>query len=205
MEVNLLQCTDVDILVNAIRRCWRSENKSDTLATEKEVILGENDRKLIKRIDSLGHHSTFEHVVFTFDIRGVSRALLQELVRHRIASYSVESTRFCLKRITAYKDNLDSLLVLTGNDLVDNLGRMSLEKIVGLIEGGHQIPNDKLKYALPESFKTNVVMTINLRSFLNLYHLRISPQALWEFRLLTQAMVDVLPKDFQSLFFSQDT
>ena len=59
-----------------------------------------NDSTLLKQLSFVHfHHSVLEHSIITFFIKGISRAVLQELVRHRIASYSVKSTRYTLDQI----------------------------------------------------------------------------------------------------------
>ncbi|MDE6211323.1 MAG: FAD-dependent thymidylate synthase, partial [Clostridia bacterium] len=50
--------------------------------------------KFIERLRSFGHASPFEHASFTFGIEGVSRSLLAQITRHRIASFSVKSQRY---------------------------------------------------------------------------------------------------------------
>lgn len=90
MRVELLHFTPIMIAVQAIRTCYNSCDKSDEL--------GEKDIKLIKSIIANNHTSTIEHIYFSFEIDGISRACLQELVRCRIASYSVRSTRYTLRK-----------------------------------------------------------------------------------------------------------
>ena len=65
--------------------------------TEKEFIPAEVLRRIIKA----GHDSILEHINLTYSIKGISRALLQELSRHRHISLSVESTRHTLKKYIA--------------------------------------------------------------------------------------------------------
>ena len=92
MEVELLQHSNLKICAHAIRTCWQSFDKSDEG--------GEKDKELIDRVgNKLKHASTLEHLTYTFYIGGVSRALLQELSRHRMASPSVKSTRYTLKEL----------------------------------------------------------------------------------------------------------
>jgi len=92
MKVELLQNTKLDVCAHAIRTCWQSFDKSDNG--------GEKDKDLIDRVgNKFKHASTLEHLSYTFYISGVSRALLQELARHRIASLSVKSTRYTLKEL----------------------------------------------------------------------------------------------------------
>jgi thymidylate synthase (FAD) len=94
MQVELLHNTPLWVASKAIRKCWASEAKSDNG--------GEKDKELIHRIGNKNKHkSTLEHLVYSFDIDGISRACLQELARHRIASYSVKSSRYTLKELKA--------------------------------------------------------------------------------------------------------
>lgn len=95
MKVKLLNATPLKIAIKAIRRCYDSCGDD----------LGKKDIKLLKAIIKNGHTSTIEHIVFTFDIKGISRAALQELARHRIASLSVESTRYVLKKKLQYEES----------------------------------------------------------------------------------------------------
>ena len=60
----------------------------------EERISDEQAAKLVRKLVSMGHFSTLEHVTFTFAIEGVSRVLTHQLVRHRIASYSQQSQRY---------------------------------------------------------------------------------------------------------------
>jgi len=94
MKIKLLHHTPLHIASTAIRKCWASEGKSDTV----DGVLGEKDKELIERVgNKYKHSSTLEHINYTFDIDGISRACLQELARHRHASLSVKSTRYTLR------------------------------------------------------------------------------------------------------------
>ena len=92
MRVTLLQHSSLAVCASAIRTCWQSFDKSDNG--------GEKDKELIDRVgNKFKHASTLEHLTYTFYIEGISRALLQELARHRMASLSVKSTRYTLKEL----------------------------------------------------------------------------------------------------------
>ena len=68
--------------------------------TVGEVYDGLTDEKaasFVEMLASFGHESPIEHVSFTFGIEGVSRALLAQITRHRIASFSVQSQRYVNK------------------------------------------------------------------------------------------------------------
>lgn len=106
MTVELIYNTPLWVCSKAIRRCWASEDKSDTKLDKSypfgtgNLICGVKDKELIERVGNKNKHkSTLEHLVYTFDIDGAPRYVLQELARHRIASYSVKSSRYTIKEI----------------------------------------------------------------------------------------------------------
>lgn len=199
MKVELLHATPLRIAIAAMRRCWRSEEKSDSRFVSGNFVIGENDEKLIRHIIKLGHTSTVEHVCFSFDVQGMSRALLQELARHRLASLSVESTRFTLNRLVRECGNPQDMLVATGVPEVDAYSLAQLESLIELSCRG-DIPNDKLKYMLPEAYKTNLIWSINARSMMNFLTLRTSSKALWEMRELAANVHAAIPAEHKILF-----
>jgi len=218
MKVELLQNTDLNICATAIRTCWQSFDKSDDG--------GEKDKELIDRVgNKFKHSSTLEHLSYTFYISGVSRALLQELVRHRVASLSVKSTRYTLKELKdedCFTNNLSmqelkekytnkdevyqdkhmvrasKYLVWTNELSVDFASIVALENLRLILLDG--VSNDKAKFCLPESYKTELTWTINARSLQNFIALRSSSSALWEIRDLAKMIFDNLPKEHQYLF-----
>ena len=198
MKVTLLHHTPLTICSNAIRTCWQSFDKSDNG--------GERDRELIDRVgNKLKHSSTLEHLTYNFYIQDISRALLQELARHRIASLSVKSTRYTLKELKSEdsfkiddKDRAKKYLVFTGIKEVDEASIKALENLRVILKSG--ISNDKAKYCLPESYKTELTWTINARSLQNFLSLRSDKSALWEIRELAYAIFEALPKEHKYLF-----
>ena len=92
ISVTLLQYTPEPekIVSAAAKLCYSSsgvENILDGLTEEKTD-------KFLSMLMDMGHESPIEHVSFTFGIEGVSRSLLAQITRHRIASYSVKSQRY---------------------------------------------------------------------------------------------------------------
>ena len=198
MKVTLQHFTPLVICSDAIRTCWQSFDKSDNG--------GEKDRELIDRVgNKFKHASTLEHIVYNFYIEGISRALLQELARHRMASLSVKSTRYTLKELkdeTPFrvdeKTRAEKYLTMTGVDIVDEMSIRALENLrTVLVEG---ISNDRAKYCLPESYKTELTWTINARSLQNFISLRSDKAALWEIRDLANMVFNTLPQDHRYLF-----
>ena len=198
MEITLMHHTPLDICAHAIRTCWQSFDKSDEG--------GEKDKALIDRVgNKYKHASTLEHLVYTFYIKGISRALLQELARHRVASLSVKSTRYTLKELKnstpIREDDYESaqkFIVLTGNSLVDTASIKALNNLQAILKEG--IGNDIAKFCLPESYKTELTWTINARSLQNFIELRSNKSALWEIQKMAQKLFDRLPLEHQYLF-----
>lgn len=197
MQITLMHHTPLEVCAHAIRTCWQSFDKSDEG--------GEKDKALIDRVgNKFKHASTLEHLVYTFYIQGISRALLQELARHRMASLSVKSTRYTLKELKEcepfgerdYKD-ASRFIVLTGNEAVDTASIKALNALQAILKSGTS--NDIAKYCLPESYKTELTWTINARSLQNFLSLRSNKAALWEIQDLAYAIFEALPKDHKYL------
>jgi thymidylate synthase (FAD) len=198
MQVTLHHHTPLVICSDAIRTCWQSFDKSDNG--------GEIDRSLIDRVgNKFKHASTLEHIVYNFYVEGISRALLQELARHRMASLSVKSTRYTLKELkdeepfsVEHKERAKKYLVMTDVDMVDEMSIRALENLRTVLASG--ISNDRAKYCLPESYKTELTWSINARSLQNFISLRSDKAALWEIRDLAHMVFNALPQDHQYLF-----
>jgi thymidylate synthase (FAD) len=202
MNITLENYTPLQIASKAIRSCWASYDKSDS----KDGKCGELDKKLIYRVgNQYKHSSTLEHLYYNFYIEGISRAVLQELARHRVASLSVKSTRYTLKELKnedefniKNKDKANKYIVLTKDDEVDEVLISSLENLRLLAVSGKA--NDIIKYALPECYKTSLAWSINARSLQNFLQLRTAKSALWEIRELAYNIYDIIPNEHKYLF-----
>lgn len=198
MQVNLLNFTDLKICSHAIRTCWQSFDRGDNG--------GEKDIELIDRVgNKFKHASTLEHLNYTFYISGISRACLQELARHRMASLSVKSTRYTLKELRNEIEfelgdfvRASKYIVLTTNEAVDNASIKALENLREILQS--QISLDIAKYCLIESYKTELTWTINARSLQNFLSLRTSKSALWEIRNLAHEIYSTLPNEHKFIF-----
>ncbi|MDA3042580.1 MULTISPECIES: FAD-dependent thymidylate synthase [unclassified Campylobacter] len=195
MEVKLLNFTPLWVCSNAIRTCWQSFERGDNG--------GEKDLALINRVgNEMKHSSTLEHIFYNFYIKGISRALLQELARHRMASLSVKSTRYTLKELRnepeITSDSAAKYIVLTGNEAVDSASIKALNNLREIL--GANTSLDIAKYCLPECYKTELAWSINARSLQNFLSLRSSKSALWEIRALANALFAALPEEHKFIF-----
>ena len=200
MDVKLLFHTPLSICVEAVRQCWDSFDKGDIYDTPTNNISDKDTELLNKVINQYRHSSVSEHLYYNFSINGISRALLQELARHRIASLSVKSTRYTLSQLKNDEGilQLDKYCVLSNNEAI-NLGNYrTLRQLQSILQNG--TTNDVAKYMLPEAFKTDLRLTINARSLNNLFKLRSSKSALLEFQNLAHKLYDALPEEHKFLF-----
>jgi thymidylate synthase (FAD) len=208
--VKLIYSSPLNLISNGIRYSHANHNKSDTEQIGKDTI-GSKDYDLIKRIGfKYKHESVLEHSLLIFDIE-CSRALLQELARHRHQSLTVKSSRYTLKELLEIpKESIDNLevfdkfLFLTNNEAINNYNRQQLRALYEAYSKHYVKSNDVAKYAIPEAFKTSLQLSLNLRSLINLLVLRISKEALWEFQLLSRDIIDSLPDDYKELIFENE-
>lgn len=152
------------------RVCYKSEDK----ITESSYKLFLRDK--IER----GHLSLFEHEKVTVRIicdRGVSH----ELVRHRIASYSQESTRYCNYSNSKFGGEItviEPFMYLERPELYDSWYRtcqMIEEEYLLQLENG--ATPQEARSILPNSLKTEIVVTMNLREWMHFFSLRAQPPA----------------------------
>ena len=189
MKVKLLHYTPLDIADKSISKCWDK-------TTDKWQA------RMYRVANKFKHASTIEHINYSFDIDGISRACLQELARHRHQSLSVKSTRYTLgelKNETSFISlgcnfsKAEKYIVLTEDFATNTCSIKALEELRQLLIAG--ISNDKAKYCMPEAYKTSLVSTMNMRALQNFLSLRTDKSALWEIQELAHKMFEVLPSE----------
>lgn len=158
--------------------------------------------KIIKRLIKAGAESPLEHVVFTFKVSEVSRALTHQLVRHRIASYTQESQRY-----VKYDGGFGYVIppaIQQNQELLDLFKNHMAEcsRVYGLLRAAGITPEDA-RFVLPNACHTTIYITMNVRSLRNFFKVRCHPSAQWEIRKLAYEMLklckEVLPDAFYDL------
>ena len=213
MEIKLLEHTKLSNIVIGARTCYDSFSKGGNYDTPTDDITQADKSLLETLINVIKHQSISEHCIYVFNIRGISRLNLIELTRHRLASYSVKSTRYTLKQLAkdehfaltetgmANKENFQravKYINLTGNELVDSCAVSSLSNLQVALKDG--IKNDIAKYCLPECWKVDLVWTINMRSLMNFLELRLSNSAHFEIRELANNVLKAIPQQHIFLY-----
>ena len=152
------------------RVCYKSENK----------ITDTSCKDFVARIVKSGHDSVIEHEKISVKIicdRGVSH----EIVRHRIASYSQESTRYCNYTLNKFDNQLTFIKPVFWSDDSkeyhewENQMQSAEESYNKLIALGAR--PEEARSILPNSVKTEIVVTMNLREWRHFFKLRTSQRA----------------------------
>lgn len=195
MKVELLSSTNLNVADLAISKCYDSKFDEENCNTARMNNVANVSK----------HASTIEHLYYSFNIDGISRAVLQELARHRIASLTVKSTRYTLQELRKEGvfegrnyQNAWKYIVRTGNIKVDNRSLEALVKLQELVKMG--VPNDEAKYAMPEAYKTSLVWSINARSLQNFLKLRLGRTVLEEMYSLAMKIAMEIPEDHRFLY-----
>jgi thymidylate synthase (FAD) len=175
------------------RTCYKSENK----------ITDESAKTFVNMICNVHkHHSVLEH--FSFTVKFITdRAVTHELVRHRIASFSQESQRYVnygsekngsgitFVRPTFY-DNKELF-----DEWFDAMKDAETRYLTLLSKGAKP---ELARTVLPNSTKTEIVVTANLREWIHILTLRTSIQAHPDIRYLMTALLDDLKKRIPVVF-----
>ena len=203
MDIEILSSTPdaIKVAFTAIRTCYSPEDYQELWDAEFDKYVEKNNDhiRLIKQIVNHGHTSTLEHISFTFGISGVSRSLLAQLTRHRIGfSYSVQSQRY----VNASKNEFQYVTPVSikelnkpnpynPNEHYSDVFHETMEVIQNaydkLISFG--VKPEDARYVLPNAATTNLILTVNLRAFMDFYSKRNSEtHAQWEIAELAEIM-----------------
>ncbi len=181
---------------NTARTCYKSEDK----------ITEDSAKKMIKNLIANGHEAMIEFfditVKFVCD-RGVSH----ELVRHRIASFAQESTRYC----NYSKDKFDNQLTFILPPWVEENNEQNLSSktfLVGIKRAEHYYLSllelgwqpQQARAVLPNSLKTEIVVKMNLREWRHFFKLRCAKAAHPQMRELTIPLLKELQSKIPIIF-----
>ena len=209
LKVTLLEHTpQPERLVAAAAKLCYSSSDIDGLM---EGLTAEKTEAFLEKLMSFSHESPIEHVSFTFGIEGVSRALLAQITRHRLASYSVKSQRY----VTEHQFQYVTPPAIEGNPeakalFVDTMETLQkrYNQLADLLEETHYrallqngVPEKKARaqaekkaiedarFVLPNACETKMLVTMNARSLYNFFRLRCCMRAQWEIRELATQML----------------
>ncbi len=222
MKVTLIEYTPEPekVVAAAAKLCYSDsscENIMDGLTAEKT-------RSFVEMLAEIGHESPIEHVSFTFGIEGVSRTLLAQITRHRLASYSVQSQRYVRKNNFVYitppavsddseiNDIYSKAMADSYNAYISISDKLSEKYFAqytaeGMNEKTARSKAEKkaiedARFVLPNACETKMAVTMNARSLMHFFELRCCSRAQWEIRTLADEMFKLCYKAAPSLFYN---
>jgi len=167
------------VIEMAGRTCYKSEDKMECVDGHK-VVYGlcetchERSKKFVRGLIKRKHESVLEHASATVRLI-TDRGMTHEIVRHRLASYSQESTRFCnyghANEITVIEPDLPEDQVTRWLSAVNLCEKVYLE----MVEDG--VKPEWARSVLPTCLKTEIVVTANMRQWRHMMALRLGDAA----------------------------
>ena len=209
LKVTLIACTPEPEKTCALaaRTCYSA---LDTEALRQRVEEKEQ-RDFLRGVVASGHLSVLEHASFTFCAEGVSRSLLAQITRHRIASFSVQSQRYVDKsgfdyilppEIAAIPEAKEEFERAMEEDaqhycrLREILAKKHFDEMTAAgtdekeaKKAAEKKANEDARFVLPNACDTRIIMTMNVRSLHNFFALRCCNRAQWEIRALATEML----------------
>lgn len=209
MKVALLTHTPMPehTVASAARLCYSPSTIDDI----REGLTEEKTAAFVDMLAEIGHESPIEHASFTFGVEGVSRSLLAQLTRHRIASFSVQSQRYVAEshfeyvlppEIEAIPEAAARYRQAMAEDqahyeaLTEILKAKHREEFLaaGMEEKAANRAAEKkaiedARFVLPNACTTKLIVTMNARSLHNFFRHRCCNRAQWEIRELADKML----------------
>ena len=203
-SVQLEDEIDGQAILKKIERIGRTCYKSEQNITEDSA------ERFVKSIIARGHESVLEHV--SISVRVIcDRGVTHEIVRHRIASYSQESTRYCNYSNDKFGNELTFIKPCYWKETDINFieWKKNMKRIEGeylwFINNGKATPQEA-RSILPNSLKTELVMTTNLREWRHFFKLRCDkaahPQTREIANMILKEFKEKIPVIFDDLYES---
>ena len=200
--VLLMATPDPELIVSMGAKLCYSKSDIDQL---KETAKSDG---FLERLAQMGHLSPIEHACFTFGIEGVSRALLAQITRHRIASFSVQSQRYVNQ--SAKKGEFSYVvppsIEALGEDAVQKFEEQMktmqtwYDEWVEALGNAGEKSNEDARFVLPNACETKMIVTMNARELLHFFALRCCNRAQWEIRELAWQMLALVMQKAPELF-----
>lgn len=190
MKVALIRHTlsPEEVVALGARLCYSKARVDDLM----ERVSSNDQTNFVNRIMHMGHDSVLEHASFTFAMEGVSRVLLAQITRHRLASFSVQSQRYVSYEkgfgyiVPPKIEALGAEAVAEFEQQMDTIHQWytSWQERLGNGEGG----NEDARFVLPGACETRMMVTMNVRELRHFLSLRMCTRAQWEIRELATRM-----------------
>lgn len=183
------------VVAMAAKICYAKDVSIKKL--QKKINNNDISAFITKLLES-GHESPFEHISFTFGIEGISRACSHQLVRHRMASFSQRSQRYCFEDGFNYIEPEDINENENEDKFFRDFMRHSKEVYSKLIDKG--VKPEDARMVLPNACETKIIVTMNARELLHFFKLRCCKRAQKEIREVAFMMKNICRKVAPNVF-----
>ena len=182
-----------------------------SIETVHQGLTDEKVSSFVEMLSEIGHESPIEHASFTFGIEGVSRALLAQITRHRMASFSVQSQRYVAENSFEYVTPPE----IAGDAEAERIFKLAMEEdqrhydeITAILKEKHKKvfkaegkdektaarmaekkAIEDARFVLPNACETKMILTMNCRSLLNFFRHRCCNRAQWEIQDVANQML----------------
>ncbi len=205
-------------VASAAKLCY----SPSTIGQVRDGLTPEKAASFVEMLSEIGHESPIEHASFTFGIEGVSRALLAQITRHRMASFSVQSQRYVKESDFSYvtppeiEKNPEAKALFLEAMQKD---REYYERITEILKASHKadlVANgveaaaadkkaekqaiEDARFVLPNACDTQMIVTMNARSLHNFFRHRCCNRAQWEIREVAEQMLRLVTQVAPNLF-----
>ncbi|MBR4080341.1 MAG: FAD-dependent thymidylate synthase [Clostridia bacterium] len=203
LKVELLRHTlsPEEVVALGARLCYSRATVADLTRRVEERDQTEFCRKIL----GMGHDSVLEHASFTFAVEGVSRVLLAQLTRHRLASFSVQSQRY-----VSYENGFGYVvppkIAALGKDAEEEYHRQMRQMHAWYADWQEKLgksgegANEDARFVLPGGCETRLMVTMNVRELRHFFSLRMCERAQWEIRAMATAMHRLCMETAPALF-----
>jgi thymidylate synthase (FAD) len=175
---------------------------TSTAPVDKIMESAGGDAEILRRVLDMGHESVLEHFSVTFGIAGVSRVTEVQLVRHRVASYSIKSGRY-----TKVAGRYEIAIPPSIKSHPDPRVKASYLSLMGQAQASYLefmeefgIHQEDARYMLPQATATQLMVTMNARELLHFFSKRLCAQAQWEIRDVARQMLSLCKELHPALF-----
>lgn len=181
----------VEVIERAGRTCYKSEDK----------ITADSAERFVRMVVERKHLAVIEHASASMHFV-CDRGVTHEMVRHRVASYCQESTRYCNYGAEKFGNQIAVVEPPLPDDAARQVWRRAMETAerdyMELLQAG--VKPQIARGVLPNSLKTEIVMTANFREWLHFFELRCAPAAHPQIREVADMARAILAREAPAVF-----
>ncbi len=193
-----------------------------SIDTVHSGLTDEKVSSFVEMLSEIGHESPIEHASFTFGIEGVSRALLAQITRHRIASFSVQSQRYVAEKSFEYVTPPEIAAVPEALEIYKQAmaeDQKTYDRIAEVLKAKHKEAFlaagkdgktaermaekkaiEDARFVLPNACETKMIVTMNCRSLMNFFRHRCCNRAQWEIQDVANQMLALVKEVAPEIF-----